>query len=65
MNTYLCVYKGKRREVTALRTIDAQEAAAAHFKAKKTWQVDVYLMTKDGGKVTYATTQYPRNRVRT
>lgn len=57
MNTYLCVYKGKRREVTALRTIDAQEAAAAHFKAKKTWQVDVYLMTKDGEEVTHATTQ--------
>ena len=54
-NTYLCIYNGKRREVMAERTIDAQEAAAVYFKCKKAYKVAVYLLAKDGEGVTHDT----------
>lgn len=43
MNGYIALYKGKRTEVRADTTLEAQRKAAAFFKARKTYQVDVYL----------------------
>ena len=40
---YICFYKGKKIEVRALRSFDAQETAAKLFKAKKSWEVTVVL----------------------
>ena len=40
---YICFYKGKRVEVRALRSFDAQETAAKLFKAKRSWEVIVML----------------------
>ena len=47
---YVCFYKGKRIEVRALRSFDAQEIAAKIFKAKKAHEVSVYLAEKPTGE---------------
>jgi hypothetical protein len=43
MRTYKAFYRGKQVEVTADRSIDAQEKAAKIFKAKKQYEVTVVL----------------------
>lgn len=53
MNGYVCFYKGKRHEVYADTTYDAQKKAAAFFKAKKTYEVTVMLAEKNGGQVVH------------
>jgi hypothetical protein len=40
---YIAFYKGKRIEVRALRSYDAQREAAKIFKAKKSYEVTVVL----------------------
>lgn len=47
---YVCFYRGKRIEVRALRSFDAQEIAAKIFKAKKSWEVTVVLAEKPNGE---------------
>ena len=47
---YVCFYRGKRIEVRALRSFDAQEIAAKIFKAKKSWEVTVVLAEKPSGE---------------
>ena len=47
---YICFYRGKRIEVRALRSFDAQEAAAKLFKAKKSYEVTVMLAEKPSGE---------------
>ena len=47
MFTYIAFYKGKQIEVKALRSYDAQLAAAKIFKARKTYDVTVMLAAKD------------------
>ena len=47
MFTYIAFYKGKQIEVKALRSYDAQEAAAKIFKARKSYEVTVMLAAKD------------------
>ena len=47
MFTYIAFYKGKQIEVKALRSYDAQEAAAKIFKARKSYEVTVVLAAKD------------------
>lgn len=47
MFTYIAFYKGKQIEVKALRSYDAQQAAAKIFKARKTYDVTVMLAAKD------------------
>lgn len=49
MYGYVCFYRGKRIEVYALNSFDAQEAAAKIFKAKKSYQVSVYLAERPNG----------------
>lgn len=53
MNGYVCFYKEKRTEVYADTTLQAQEAAAAFFKARKSYEVSVILAEKDGEQVTH------------
>jgi len=53
---YICFYKGKRIEVRALRSFDAQEIAAKIFKAKKSYEVTVALAERqDGSAVIHST----------
>lgn len=53
MNGYLAFYKGKRLEVYAETSYQAQEKAAKEFKAKKSYQVSVMLAEKDGQPITH------------
>jgi hypothetical protein len=40
---YIAFWRGKRHELFAKTSFDAQEAAAKHFKAKKSYEVSVLL----------------------
>ena len=51
MFTYLAFYKNKQITVNALRSYDAQLAAARLFKAKNSYDVTVMLAAKDGEQV--------------
>jgi hypothetical protein len=53
MNGYIALYKGKRIEIHAETKLEAQTMAAAHFKAKKPYDVTVALAEKDGKQVTH------------
>jgi len=51
MNTYICFYKTKRKEVKAATTLEAQLTAASAFKAKHSREVDVILCKKGNKEV--------------
>lgn len=51
MNGYICIYRGKRAEVYAGSSFEAQQKAAVQFKAKKGWEVTVILAEKSGEPV--------------
>ena len=53
MYGYIAFYKGKRIEVYANTSYEAQQKAAALFKAKKSYEVSVMLAEKDGQAVTH------------
>lgn len=53
MNGYVCFYRGKRAEVYANSSFEAQQKAAAQFKAKKAYEVSVVLAEKSGDPVTH------------
>jgi hypothetical protein len=53
MFTYVCFHKNKQITVNALRIYDAQLEAAKIFKAKKPYEVTVYLAAKDNEPVTH------------
>lgn len=53
MNTYHAFYKAKKIELKAETSLAAQTAAAATFKAKKRWEVDVYLVALGGVEVVH------------
>lgn len=53
MNGYVAFYKGKRIEVRAATSYEAQQKAAAIFKARKSYDVTVVLAEKDGAQVTH------------
>lgn len=48
MNGYIAFYRGRRTEVHADSSRAAQVKAAAFFKARKEWEVDVVLVEKPG-----------------
>jgi hypothetical protein len=48
MNGYVCFYKGKRIEVYADSSYQAQTKAAEQFKTRKSYEVTVVLAEKDG-----------------
>lgn len=54
MNGYVCFYKGKRVEVYADTSYEAQQKAAIQFKAKKTYEVTVVLAEKAGVEVVHS-----------
>jgi len=47
-NGYIAMYKGKKVEVYADTKYEAQQKAAQYFKAKKSYEVDVYLAELNG-----------------
>ena len=51
MNGYIASYKGKRIELYADSAYQAQRKAAEVFKAKKTYEVEVYLAEVNGATV--------------
>ena len=50
MFTYIAFYKGKKIEVKALRSYDAQLLAAKQFKAKKSYEVTVIFAANEQGE---------------
>jgi hypothetical protein len=57
-NGYQAFFKGKSVEVYAPSSYKAQLAAAAHFKARKSYDVTVVLCEKDGEQVTHSTAAF-------
>lgn len=55
MNGYVCFYKGKRIEVQADTSFQAQTIAAGRFKAKKSYDVTVVLAERGGEEVVHST----------
>lgn len=53
MNTYHAFYKGKTIEIEAETSYKAQLAAASKFKAKKSYEVTVVLVAKEGVPVVH------------
>lgn len=51
MNGYIALYRGKKIEVYADTLFEAQCKAAAIFKAKKSYEVSVYLCEQGGQTV--------------
>lgn len=56
MNGYIALYRGKRAEVYAEDLGKAKDKAVAAFKAKKAYEVSVYLAERGGQIVQQATT---------
>jgi hypothetical protein len=56
MNGYKCFYRGKTCEVYADTSYQAQQLAAQQFKAKKSYEVSVFLCEKQGEQVTHTAT---------
>lgn len=52
--TYAAFYKGKRIELEAKTSLDAQEQAAKIFKAKRRYEVTVILLARNGEPVTHS-----------
>lgn len=53
MNGYIAFYRGKKMEVNAETSYQAQQKAAQAFKTKKSYEVQVVLAEKDGEQVTH------------
>ena len=53
MNGYVCFYKGKRVEVYADTSYEAQQKAARLLKAKREWEVTPMLAEKGGEVVVH------------
>jgi hypothetical protein len=56
MNGYIAFYRGKRAEVYADTSYEAQQKAAIVFKAKKSYEVTVMLAEKNGVEVVHTAT---------
>lgn len=53
MNGYKAFWKNKEMDVYANTSYEAQKKAAEAFKAKKTYEVDVYLCSKGDEQITH------------
>lgn len=53
MNGYKAFYKGRQTEVNADTSYEAQQKAAAFFKAKKSYEITVVLCEKQGQQVVH------------
>lgn len=59
MNGYIAFYRGKQLEVYAESSYQAQQKAAAQFKARKSHEVSVVLCERsDGSQVTHSTAAF-------
>jgi hypothetical protein len=56
MNGYIALYKGRQIEVESDTSYHAQLKAAEVFKARKSYEVSVYLCEKDGEQVIHSAT---------
>jgi len=57
MNKYEAFYRNRRVEVEANTSYEAQQKAALIFKAKKSYEVTVMLVEKNGQVVTHSTSE--------
>ena len=55
MNGYICFHKNKRAEVHANTTYEAQLEAARRWNLRRSGEIRVYLVEKDGEQVTHST----------
>ena len=55
MNGYICFYKGKKIEIMANTSYEAQQKSAKEFKAKKSYEVTVMLAEINGKQYTHNT----------
>lgn len=55
MNGYLAFYKGKKIEIYADTSYEAQKKAALAFRARKQYDVTVVLCEKESVQVAHAT----------
>lgn len=55
MNTYQAFYRGKSIQVQAESSYKAQQLAAQQFKARKSYDVTIVLVAKDGEQVSHST----------
>jgi hypothetical protein len=53
MNGYIAFYKGKRLEVHADSSYEAQQKAAAQFKTRKSYEVTVVLAERNDEQVVH------------
>ena len=58
LNGYKAFYRHKTDEVYAVSMLHAQRLAAAHFKAKKSYEVSVVLCEKAGEVVSHSTAEF-------
>ncbi len=56
MNRYIGLYKGKRHEIFAKTSYEAQQVLAKELKVKKRYEISIYLCEKDGKEVTQSIT---------
>jgi hypothetical protein len=54
-NTYMVMYRGVKKELVAESSYAAQKLATILFKAKKSYDVTVVLLEKDGNAVVHST----------
>lgn len=61
MNGYLCFYNGRKCEVHATSSYDAQRQAAEKMNVKpnKRYLIEVCLVEKEGAPVEFSTQQLP------
>ncbi len=52
-NGYVTFFRGRRHEVRAVSTFEAQKKAAVFFKAKKAFEINVVLAEVNGTPVTH------------
>jgi hypothetical protein len=55
MNGYKAFYKGKELEIYANSSYEAQKIAAAQFKAKKSYEVNVILCEVENKQIIHKT----------
>jgi len=55
MNGYICLYKGKKVEVYATTSYNAQIEGAIKLKAKRPYEVTVMLAEIDGKQYVHST----------
>jgi hypothetical protein len=57
MNTYQAFYRGKSIQLEAESSYKAQQLAATLLKARKSYDVAVVLVAKDGEQVSHSTAE--------